>query len=126
MEYIFMLKGEVPAKKNSRQLLANKKNIPSKNYQKWHENALFPLIFQRNAQKITKPLNYPLRVEITLTHGDLRRRDGDNGESSILDTLKDTRIIEDDCWQICRKVTVENLFEKGKPSVSIRITEYKQ
>lgn len=121
-----MLKGEVPAKKNSRQLLANKKNIPSKNYQKWHENALFPLIFQRNAQKITKPLNGPLRVEITLTHGDLRRRDGDNGESSILDTLKDTRIIEDDCWQICRKVTVENLFERGKPSVSIRITEYKQ
>jgi Holliday junction resolvase RusA-like endonuclease len=124
MEYIFFLKGEVPAKKNSRQMLPNKKNIPSKNYQKWHENALFPLIFQRNSQKIAKSLNCPLRIEITLTHGDLRRRDGDNGESSILDILKDAKIIEDDCWQICRKVSVENLFEKGKPSATIRIIEY--
>ena len=126
MNYIFTLRGEVPAKKNNRQTLPNKKTIPSKNYQKWHEMALFSLIFQRKSQKIEKPLNQELHIEITLTHGDFRRRDGDNGESSILDTLKDARIIEDDNWQICRKTEVENLYKKNEPSCVIRITRYKQ
>ena len=126
MEYIFTLRGEVPAKKNSRQTLPNKKTIPSKNYQKWHESAIFLLIFQRKSQKIEKPLNQALHIEIILTHGDFRCRDSDNGESSILDTLKDAGIIEDDKWLICRKVVVENLYKKNDPSCTVKITEYEQ
>lgn len=126
MDYIFNLKGEVPAKKNSRQLLKNKKNIPSENYQKWHKTALFQLIFQRKSQKIAKPLNSALNIEILLTHGDLRDRDGDNGETSVLDTLKDARIIEDDNWKICRKVTVENFYDKNNSSCKILISPYKE
>lgn len=125
MNYIFTLRGEVPAKKNNRQTLPNKKTIPSKNYQKWHEMALFSLIFQRKSQKLEKPLNQELHIEITLTHGDFRRRDGDNATSSILDTLIDSNIIEDDTWHFCRKITVENLYKKDDPSCTIRITDYK-
>lgn len=124
MEYIFFLKGEVPAKKNSRQTLENGKTIPSKNYQKWHETAIFQLIFQRNSQKIAKSLEFPLKLEITLTHGDFRRRDGDNALSSILDILQDSKILSDDKWLICRKITVENLYEKNNPHCKICIKPY--
>ncbi|MBR1722814.1 MAG: RusA family crossover junction endodeoxyribonuclease [Treponema sp.] len=121
MEYTFILRGEVPAKKNSRQTLKNGKTIPSKNYQKWHENALFQLIFQRNSQKIRELLSEPLELHVTFCHGDLRRRDSDNSLSSVLDTLTDARILADDSWTICRKIVIENEYEKNKPSCEIKI-----
>lgn len=124
MEYIFTLRGEVPAKKNNRQTLKNGKTIPSKKYQSWHDTALFSLLFQRKAQNIKTPLIKALCVEIILTHGDLRRRDGDNGATSILDTLKDAKIIEDDNWTICRKVVVENLYKKDEANCTIKISDY--
>ena len=125
MEYKFTLRGEVPAKKNSRQTLRSGKTIPSENYRKWHGNALFQLIFQRNSQKITA-ISEETSIFITLFHGDLRRRDGDNAASSVLDTLRDAGIIEDDAWQIVRKITVENLYRKGEPGCEIRIIGYRQ
>ena len=121
MEYTFTLRGEVPAKKNSRLTLKSGKTIPSKNYQKWHKNALFQLIFQRNAQKIKNPLSAPLALHLSFTHGDLRRRDSDNGLSSVLDTLKDAGIIADDCWTICQNLSVTNRHEKGKSACEIVI-----
>lgn len=124
MIYFFNLKGEVPAKKNNRQTIKSGKTIPSKTYQKWHETAIFQLIFQRKTQKIEKPIDSEITVEINLTHGDYIRRDGDNGLSSILDTMKDARIIADDNWKICRRLYVENNYEKNNPFCEIVIKSY--
>lgn len=126
MTYRFLLKGEVPAKKNSRITLRNGKTIPSKNYQKWHENALFQLIFAKKMQKLHKFLDFPLSIKITLTHGDLKRRDGDNALSSILDILQDAGIIKDDSWQFCRRLFVENTYEKNNPLCEIEINLLEQ
>ena len=38
-----------------------------------------------------------VRVSIAFHHGDLRRRDSDNGTSSILDLMVDCGILKDDC-----------------------------
>lgn len=76
MTYRFRLAGEVPAKKNNRRTLPNGRSIPSKGYLAWHETALVQLIFQKRARHIKQPLAGRLCIDITLTHGDLRRRDG--------------------------------------------------
>ena len=54
-------------------------------------------------------------------HGDLRRRDSDNGTSSILDLLTDCGVIEDDNWQIVRELVIENGYEKGNPYCKVEI-----
>ena len=81
MEYKFILRGEVPEKKNSRTTLKSGKTIPSKNYQKWHENALFSLVFAKKTQNLRESISFPVEIEISFIHGDLRRRDSDNGLS---------------------------------------------
>lgn len=55
------------------------------------------------------------------THGDLRRRDSDNGCSSILDLLVDNGILQDDNWQIVQEITITNKYEKNNPFVKITI-----
>lgn len=126
MVYRFVLPGEVPAKKNNRRTLPGGRTIPSKGYMKWHSAARLRLMTQRRSQGIGRPLSSPLSVTITLTHGDLRRRDGDNGATSVLDTLMDAGIIEDDRWTVCRRVTIENRYEKGDPSCEILVSEYEK
>lgn len=102
------LYGETPAKKNSRISLRNGRNIPSKRYQEWHKDAVFQLI--RQARDFARPFPIQTSVYITLvfTHADNRRRDSDNGTSSIFDTLQDAQILEDDRWQIIRGFKVIN------------------
>ena len=123
MTYRFTLAGEVPAKKNNRRTLPNGRSIPSKGYLAWHETALVQLILQKRARHIKQPLAGRLCIDITLTHGDLRRRDGDNGATSVLDTLRDAGIIKDDCWEICRTIRIENRYEKGRARCEIFITQ---
>ena len=123
MKYNFKHDGEVPAKKNSRVVLKNGKNIPSKNYQEWHKVAYASLFCQRIKQKIKKPVSSPVSLCIKFIHGDRRRRDSDNGLSSILDTLVDAGILEDDKWEIVRNVILENEYKENAPGVQITIIE---
>lgn len=121
MRYCFFIKGETPAKKNSRQFLKNGKNIPSKIFRDWHEAATVQILRQRFEQKIRKPIETPCKIHAYFSHGDLRRRDCDNGFSSILDLLTDCKIIKDDNWQIINTVSIANVYEKNNAFCQIII-----
>ena len=110
--------GETPSKKNSRMVLQNGKNIPSKQYRAWHQGAMI----QVRAMSIGHDkICYPVSITLSFYHGDLRRRDSDNGTSSILDTLVDCEIIKDDNWEIVRIINVYNYYDKNNARCEIDI-----
>lgn len=121
----FTLETETPPKKNSRIILANRRSIPSARYRQWHECAMLELSQQAMRQEggLIYAIDRPVKITMSFCHGDKRRRDSDNGVSSILDLLTDSRVIEDDNWQIVRELVVTNCYEKGNAHVDITIEE---
>lgn len=118
----FEVKGETPSKKNSRVFLKNGRNIPSKRYLEWHSLALGELFNQLVATSLERfPLDEEVEITLCFYHGDLRRRDSDNGTSSILDTLVDAHILKDDNWQVVKTIVVHNEYDKGNPRCIIDI-----
>lgn len=124
MEIDFEIQGETPSKKNSRINTRSGRSFPNKRYTEWHKNAmneLFAEVFNlRNEEKAKLPIKQ-CKIKLTFIHGDLRKRDSDNGTSSIFDTLKDSGIITDDNWQVIKHYEVSNEFEKNKPSCKIHM-----
>ena len=117
--FYFELDGETPAKKNSRITLPNGRTIPSKKFQDWHKASMVQLSLQR---KPIKPIDVPVAITLSFYHGDLRRRDSDNGTSSIMDLLVDAKILSDDNWQIVRQIDVFNYYEKNRARCRVTIT----
>lgn len=126
--YRFIITGETPAKKNSRIVLKGGRNIPSERYRKWHTAAMIELNHQLMLMKDEAPneIEREIRIRMTFYHGDNRRRDSDNGASSILDLFTDCRIIRDDKWQIVRLLEIRNFYEKGNPHCTVEIDEYNE
>jgi len=118
---IFYIDGEVPSKKNSRINTRTGKSFPSKRYQEWHDVARLQILLQMRKQNISSPIDYASKVSITFVHGDLVRRDSDNATSSILDLLKDCKVIADDNWKIVRELHIRNGFVKGKSRCKVEI-----
>ena len=91
--------GVIPSKKNDRRQITLKTgrriNIPSARYVKWHKMVLPELL----AKRPDKPMEQ-VAINLEFVYPDKRRRDTDNGESSVMDTLIDAQIIKDDCWTI--------------------------
>lgn len=107
----FLLKAETPSKKNSKVFnTKTHKMFPSANYRAWHEYAA--LIIKR---LVTESVDSKCYIILIFCHGDQRRRDSDNGVSSIFDALVDFNALKDDCWQIVRNHHVFNCYEKGNP-----------
>ena len=115
----FIIEGETPAKKNSRITLPNGRTIPSKNYRAWHKSALLQVEVMAIGHEA---ISYPVAISLSFYHGDLRRRDSDNGTSSILDLLVDAGILADDNWQIVRILNVYNQSDKGHARCEIMIS----
>lgn len=85
--------GNVPSKKNSKIMVCRGRVpilLPSSNYQKWHKDAISQL---SGVDKITTDT-------ITLTFFPESKRSGDltNKAESIMDTLVDAGLLEDDNW----------------------------
>lgn len=70
-------------------------------------------------------IDYPIKIKMIFCHGDERKRDSDNACSSILDLLKDCRLIVDDNWKIVQKIEIENIFEKNNPFCKLTIDKIK-
>lgn len=119
----FELDGETPAKKNSRIFLKNGRNIPSKRYSEWHMVSGAAIQSQRYMQHILKPLEGPVKISVVFTHGDKRRRDSDNGLSSVLDLLVDTGVLKDDNWTVVPELEVTNKYEQGAAKCLIEIKQ---
>ena len=127
--YRFIIKGETPAKKNSRIVLKGGRNIPSERYRKWHTEAMLEIndqLLLLKKEKEAMPIEREIRIKMTFYHGDNRRRDSDNGASSILDLLTDCKVIKDDKWQIVRLVEIRNFYEKSNPRCLVEIDAYNE
>ena len=121
---ILFIDGETPAKKNSR--IVNTKtgrSFPSKRYSDWHKSARNIVRYQilRQEKEFEFPINQEVKIKLTFTHGDFRRRDSDNGTSSILDLLTDSEVLADDSWKIVKELYIQNEYVKGKPSCKVEI-----
>lgn len=116
MEY-FELKGETPAKKNSKIMnTKTHKMFPSARYQAWHEYAALVL-----RPKIKKCIENKCYIILVCCHENKIRRDPDNAVSSIFDTLVDFNALIDDSWQIIPHHHVFNTYEKGNAWCKIYI-----
>lgn len=118
MKYTFIIEGETPAKKNSKIITRDKRLLPSKRYHDWHENAYIQVMCQTRPKL---PLDCPLSIELTFIHGDFRRRDSDNGTSSIMDLLVDAHVLQDDNWQIVQEIKIQNRYERNQPRCIVAI-----
>lgn len=114
----FMLPGNVPSKKNSRQVFVKNGriiNIPSKRYKEWHDECSDMLTGFGS-------LYPPYEITLTFWMKDKRRSDLDNKMASVLDLLQDLEIIEDDCWQKLRSIkAVVGGVSKDFPRVKVEI-----
>ena len=72
------LHSETPAKKNSRITLPDGRTIPSKQYRQWHGGAMSEIELQmmcKRGEQMKTPIDYPISITISFTHGNLRIRD---------------------------------------------------
>ena len=125
--YRFIITGETPAKKNSRIVLKGGRNIPSERYRKWHTAASIEInsrLLLLEKEEAAMPIEREIRIKMIFYHGDNRRRDSDNGASSILDLLTDCKVIKDDKWQIVRLLEIRNFYEKSNPRCRVEIDAY--
>lgn len=114
--------GSVPSKKNSRINTRSGRSFPNPRYIEWRDSAILQVRSQLKDWKAPVPCS----IEITLYHADRRRRDSDNALSSVLDMLKDCKVIDDDCWEIVRHTETWNEYDKGNPHCEIVIDKYKK
>lgn len=113
--------GETPAKKNSKVITKSGAIIPSERYREWHKSAMQQIDAQCH---VVTPIEKECCIKMVFYHGDKRRRDSDNGASSILDLLCDSRILSDDKWEIVRKLQIENEYDKNMARCIIEISPY--
>ena len=103
--YFFKTTGETPSKKNSRVINTKTgRSFPNKRFTQWHAGALAEVAAQKKTNEIREPIETPLKATLIFIHGDKRRRDSDNGTSSILDLLTGAAIIADDNFNIIKEI----------------------
>lgn len=107
--------GSTPSKKNSKIMVCRGKFpmiLPSKNYTQWHKDAMLQL---SGKKKISAK-------ELTLTFyaPDNRRFDLTNKAESIMDTLVDKGLLEDDNYSIISSLNLRfGGVEKGQARCEI-------
>lgn len=119
----FQVLGETPSKKNVNKFNCKTKRVyKDAHYERWHEDAMLQLNGQKcRTLPMPYPIDYPVRVILTFTHGDNVRRDSDNQTASIMDLLQDAEVLEDDRWQIVREIHIKNDYEKNEARCLIEI-----
>lgn len=118
------LQGETPSKKNSRIFnTKTKRSFPNKRYMEWHNAVVSQLQLLLLQKQIRTFSDCRIKMTVTFYHGDMKRRDSDNQLSSILDTLVDAGIIEDDNWKVIPVKLILDDYDKGNPRVELEIEE---
>lgn len=118
MIHRLVVPGETPSKKNSRINTRSGRSFPSRKFSLWHGEAVS--VIKRQWAK--KPLERGVWLILSFYHKDSRRRDSDNQVSSILDTLVDAGVLQDDSWTIVRRISVANMLDperKGRCEINI-------
>lgn len=121
---IIELPFDTPSKKNSRVTdTRTGRTFPNKKFVEWHRKAA---IWLRSNFSLECFGDSAVKVRMAFTHGSNIRCDSDNKVSSVLDLLVDLHVIDDDRWQIVRKIEVENFYSKGNPSCRVEIERYEE
>lgn len=117
---LIILKGNVPSKKNSRNIFVIKGkiiNIPSKAYKDWHDEKMWEL----KKYKPKEPFN-EVDVVISFTPENNRKFDLTNKAESIMDLLVDAGILLDDNWSCVGRLDLRICpIEKNNPKTVIEI-----
>lgn len=115
-----IIKGDVPSKKNSRQLFVRNgrmMNIPSKNYKQWHGDAL-----KQITGAIPKGLKQIEQIMITISPSTKRLFDLTNKAESIMDLLVDAGVLLDDNYSVVPAVHLYyGIHNKFDPNAEINI-----
>jgi hypothetical protein len=110
-----VITGRCPSKKNSRRPFIRGgriMNFPSKDYVAWHKVASKELT---GSKKIESDF-----LVIKFWFPDNRRTDLSNKAESIMDLLVDNGLLQDDCWQVIRSLTLQSEgVDKTNPRVII-------
>lgn len=117
METQLKINGRIPSKKNSRRpFIRNGRimNFPSKKYKEWNEKALWELKSQKPPKSITRA-----EIDLFFRMPDNRKTDLTNKAESVMDTLVDAGILEDDCWQVVTPITMHGHINRKNPGVDI-------
>ncbi len=106
-----IINGSTPSKKNSKIIVCRGKFpalLPSSKYTAWHKDALKQL---EGVKKIRTG-----KLTLTFIAGDNRKFDLTNKAESIMDTLVDAGLLEDDNYSIVPELTLKfGGVEKGFP-----------
>lgn len=117
---VIYLTWPIAPKKNSRQNFW-KISLPSQNYIEWHRRIINIL-----KDKKRKYSWAPCVINITSIVWDRVKSDCDNQVASILDTIVDLSIIEDDNRFIVKEINIKNVwYAKNCRLHRIEITPYK-
>jgi Holliday junction resolvase RusA-like endonuclease len=114
---ILTLKGKIPSKKNSKQIVCRgkfPKVLCSKAYREWHEQASWELYTQKKELGISN-----CEIRLIFTPPDKRKYDLTNKAESVMDLLVDTGILTDDNYEVVPKLTLE--LGTGDPGCVIHI-----
>ena len=116
------LTGRIPSKKNSKRIVKSKKGklslVSSVNYMKWHKEASIQLKRQKQAKNRVKQA---IRIEFEFTFGDKRKTDLTNKAESVMDSLVDNGILEDDNWVVISDIRLSGTYEKDNFKCLIKI-----
>ena len=83
----------------------------------WNKTAIVELKEQFKGYKVT---DYPIIVNLTFYPGGLWRKDLDNQAGSVMDTLKDAGVIEDDDTKHIKELHLYfGGYDKGNPRTEI-------
>lgn len=116
---IIYISWAIVPKKNSRQNFG-RVSLPSKNYIERHKRIINKLWWRE-----WKFISQPCKVSITTIVWDKTKSDCDNQVASIMDTLTDLWVIEDDNRFIVKEINVKNLwYIKNCWLTRIEITPY--
>lgn len=124
--------GVVTAKKNSKQIIWNRRSkrpmlISNRRARAQEQNMTGVLYYQAREQGWRfeeNRENSTFNIEIQIWNKDRRRRDLDNQATAILDALVNADIIPDDGVEYVSKLTVEYKgLDKEDPRATIRIKE---
>ena len=129
----FQILGETPSKKNDNKFNTKTKAVYKANhYQKWYQDAMLQM--QSQLAVLTSHdfvfeagqpggIDYPVSITLTFYHGDQVRRDSDNQAASIMDLLRDAKVLADDRWQIVRILNIYNHYDKGHARCLVEINK---
>jgi hypothetical protein len=119
-ESALVIKGDVPSKKNSKQIFRNRITgrpfiKSSEAYERWHPEAAKQLMG-------IEPVDIVTTITLTFYPSSKRRSDLTNKAESIMDLLVDCKIILDDNWFKVPKLVLQfGEVDKINPRVEIII-----